>query len=152
MPPIDSKTIPEGLLRPATRLELPFSGKWQTETKPIGDTNKMTTTETKYQTDFILPKNTNRKPNFNKAVLKSTDKIPRKCQEIWDINTKYRFGIGIFLVYQIIGYRLTSLNKTSPGYSTIHSEADVKTNRKTTNPLPEVRESTCTGQKRTDRR
>ena len=58
---------------------------------------------------FMLPKNTNIKPNFNKAVLKITDKIPRKYQEIWDINTKYRFGIGIFLVYQILGYRMTSL-------------------------------------------
>ena len=29
--------------------------------------------------------------------------------------------------------------KTSAGYSAIHTEADVKTNRKTTNPLPEVR-------------
>ena len=29
--------------------------------------------------------------------------------------------------------------KTSPGYSAIHIEADAKTNRKTTNPLPEVR-------------
>ena len=29
--------------------------------------------------------------------------------------------------------------KTSPGYSAIHTEADVKTNRNTTNPLPEVR-------------
>ena len=73
--------------------------KWQPQkpnTKPI----------------FILPKNTNIKPNFNKAVLKITDKIPRKYQEIWDINTKYRFGIGIFLVYQILGYRLTSLIHT----------------------------------------
>ena len=29
--------------------------------------------------------------------------------------------------------------KTSPGYSVIHTEADAKTNRKATNPLPEVR-------------
>ena len=29
--------------------------------------------------------------------------------------------------------------KTSPGYSVIHTESDAKTNRKTTNPLPEVR-------------
>ena len=74
------------------------------------DTNEMATTETKYQADFYsAEKNTNIKPNFNKAVLKITDKIPRKYQEIWDINTKYRFGIGIFLVCQILGYRLTSL-------------------------------------------
>ena len=46
---------------------------------------------------FILPKNTNIKPNFNKAVLKITDKISIKYKEIWNINTKYRFGIGIFL-------------------------------------------------------
>ena len=42
--------------------------KWQPQkpnTKPI----------------FIPPKNTNIKPNFNKAVLKITDKIPRKYQE-----------------------------------------------------------------------
>ena len=77
------------------------------------DTNEMAATETKYQTDFILPKNTNIKPNFNKALLKITDKIPRKYQESWDINTKYRFGIGIFLVYQILGYRLTSLIQTT---------------------------------------
>ena len=66
--------------------------KWQPQkpnTKPI----------------FILTKNTNIKPNFHKAVLK----IPIKYQEIWDTNTKYRFGIGIFLVYQILGYRLTLL-------------------------------------------
>ena len=35
--------------------------------------------------------------------------MPRKHQEVWDRNTKYRFGIGIFLVYQIFGHRLTSL-------------------------------------------
>ena len=37
----------------------------------------MATTETKYQIDFILPKNTNIKPTFNKVVLK----IPIKYQE-----------------------------------------------------------------------
>ena len=70
--------------------------KWQPQkpnTKPI----------------FILPKNLNIKPNCNKAVHMIIDKIPRKYKEIWDINTKYRFGIGIFLVYQTLGYRLTSL-------------------------------------------
>ena len=40
----------------------------------------MTTTETKYQTDFTLPKNANIKPTVNKVVLK----IPIKYQE----NTK----------------------------------------------------------------
>ena len=58
---------------------------------------------------YILPKNTNIYPNFDKGVLK----IPIKYQE----NTK-KFGteipntdlvFGIFLVYQIFGFRLTSL-------------------------------------------
>ena len=88
-------------------LEMPFSGKWETETKPIPIKWQPQKPNTK--PIFILAKNTNTKPNFNKAVLKITDKIPRKYREIWDINTKYRFGIGIFLVYQIPGYRLTSL-------------------------------------------
>ena len=73
--------------------------KWQPQkpnTKPI----------------FILPKNTNIKPNFNIERSQNADKIPRKYQEIWDRKTKYRFGFGIFLVYQIFGYRLTSLNLT----------------------------------------
>ena len=35
-----------------------------------------------------------------------------KYPEIGDRNTKYRFGFGIFLVYQIFGYRLTSLFST----------------------------------------
>ena len=35
--------------------------------------------------------------------------MPIKYQEIWDRYTKYRFDIGIFLVYQIFGYRLTAL-------------------------------------------
>ena len=80
-----------------------FSNRNQT------DTNEMATTETKYQTDFYSAKNTNILPNFNKGLPQNTDKIPRKYQEIWDRNTKYRFGIGIFLVYQIFGFRLTSL-------------------------------------------
>ena len=42
----------------------------------------------------------------------NTDKIPRKYKEIWDRNTKHRFGIGISLVYQIFCYRLTSLPAT----------------------------------------
>ena len=54
---------------------------------------------------FILPKNTIIKPNFNMAGLK----IPIKYQKISDIITTYRFGISIFMVYQIIGYRMTSL-------------------------------------------
>ena len=57
--------------------------KWQTQkpnTKPI----------------FILPKYTNSKPNFNIERSQNADKIPRKYQEIWDRNTKYRFGFGIF--------------------------------------------------------
>ena len=76
------------------------------------DTNEMTNTETKYQTNFILPQNTNILPNFNKNI----HKIPIKYQE----NTK-KFGTEIpntdlvlvfFLVYQIFGYRLTSLIPT----------------------------------------
>ena len=64
------------------------------------DTNEMATTETKYKTFFILPKNTNIQPNFKKVVLK----IPIKYQEI---NKKFGteikisnndFGFGIFLV------------------------------------------------------
>ena len=39
----------------------------------------------------------------------NADKIPRKYEEIWDRNTKYRFGFGIFLVYQFFYYWLTSL-------------------------------------------
>ena len=42
--------------------------------------------------------------------------FPIKCQEytkkFGDRNTKYRFGVGIFLVYQIFGYRLASLVHT----------------------------------------
>ena len=60
------------------------------------DTNEMATTETKYQTNFYTSKNTDIKSNFIKAVgTQFTDKITIKC-EIWDINTKYLFGIGIF--------------------------------------------------------
>ena len=77
------------------------------------DTNEMATTEIKYLTDFYsAEKNTNMKPNFNIECSQNADTIPRKYQEIWDRNTKYRFGFGIFLVYQIIGYRLTSLRHT----------------------------------------
>ena len=50
------------------------------------DTNQMTTTETKYQTNFILPKNTNIQPKFYKIILK----IPIKYQE----NTQ-KFGTEI---------------------------------------------------------
>ena len=58
----------------------------------------MVTTETKYQTNFILPKNTNIKPNFNTNVLKipityqeNTNKFGHKYQiPIW-----YRYFLGI---------------------------------------------------------
>ena len=50
------------------------------------DTNEMATGETKYQTDFILPKNTNIKPKFKKIVLN----MPIKYQE----NTK-NFGTEV---------------------------------------------------------
>ena len=32
--------------------------------------------------------------------------------KIWDRNAKYRFGIGVFLVYQNFGYRLAILYRT----------------------------------------
>ena len=48
------------------------------------DTNEMATIETKYQTDFTLPKNTNISPNFKRGVLK----IPIKYQKIRDRHTK----------------------------------------------------------------
>ena len=76
------------------------------------DTNEMATKKPNTKPIFILPKNTNIKPNFNIERSQNADKIPRKYQEIWDRNTKYRFGFGIFLVYQIFGYRLTSLFHT----------------------------------------
>ena len=69
----------------------------------------MATTETKYQIVFCSAKNTNIQPNFSKGFLKIPVEIPRKYQEIWDSNTKYRFGLGIFLVYQIYGFQLTPL-------------------------------------------
>ena len=53
----------------------------------------------KTKSNFYPAKNPNIKPNFTKKVpAHDSDKIPRKYQEIWDRNTKYRFGIGIFLV------------------------------------------------------
>ena len=76
------------------------------------DTNEIATAETKNQTVFILQKKNNIKPNSKKTVLK----IPIKYQENtkkFGTNTEYRVGIGIFLVYQIIGYRLASLVGTS---------------------------------------
>ena len=88
-------------------LEMSFSGKWQTKTKPIP--MKWQPQKPNTKPIFILPKNTNIKPNFNIERSQNADKIPRKYQEIWDRKTKYRFGFGIFLVYQIFGYRLTSL-------------------------------------------
>ena len=50
------------------------------------DTDEMTNTETKYQTNFILPQKTNILPNFNKNI----HKIPIKYQE----NTN-KFGTEI---------------------------------------------------------
>ena len=82
---------------------MPFSGKLQIETKPIP--MKWQAQKPNTKPIFICAeKNTNIKPNFNKAVLN----IPIKYQE----NTK-AFGtqylvIGIFLVYQNLGYQLTS--------------------------------------------
>ena len=69
--------------------------KWQPQkpnTKPI----------------FILPKKYQYLTKFKEDVTQDM-KIPIKYQEIWDINTKYRVGIDVFLVYQIVGDRLTSL-------------------------------------------
>ena len=49
--------------------------------------------------------------------------------------------------------RITKTNyKTSPGYSAIHTEADAKTNRKNESTAWSWRESTCTGQRKTDRK
>ena len=82
------------LLEPTDLIEhvtKPIPMKWQPQkpnTEPI----------------FILPKNTNSKPNFNIERSQNADKILIKYQEIWDRKTKYRFGFGIFLVYQIFGY------------------------------------------------
>ena len=59
-------------------VEMPLSGKCQTETKPIP--MKWQPQKPNTKAIFILPKNTNIKPNFNKAVLN----IPIKYQE----NTK----------------------------------------------------------------
>ena len=63
---------------------MPFSGKLQTETKPIP--MKWQPQKPNSKPIFILPKNTGIKPNFNKAVLN----IPNKYQE----NTK-KFGTQI---------------------------------------------------------
>ena len=82
-------------------LAMPFSGKLQTETKSIP--MKWQPKKPNTKPIFILPKNTNIKPKFKKIVLYA-DKIPRKYQELWDRSTKYRFGIGIFLVYQILEF------------------------------------------------
>ena len=72
------------------------------------DTNVMATTKTKYQTNFYSAGKYQYLTKFQEDRTPDNDKIQRKYQEISDINTKYRFGIGIFLVYQIFGYRLTS--------------------------------------------
>ena len=71
------------------------------------DTNEIATTETKYQNDFYSCEKYQYLTKFYEDRAQDTDKIQRKYQEISDRNTKYRFGIGIFLVYQIFGYRLT---------------------------------------------
>ena len=77
------------------------------------DTNETATTETKYQTYFYSAEKCQYLTKFQADRTQDSDKIPRKYQEIWDRNTKYRFGIAIFLVYQILGYRLASLKQTS---------------------------------------
>ena len=47
------------------------------------ETNEMATTETKYRTDFILPKNTNVKPNFKATVLKMPIKYQQNTKKYW---------------------------------------------------------------------
>ena len=77
------------------------------------DTNGIAHTETKYQTDFYSAEKY--QYLFKKTVLKIPIKYQEKTyQEIWDRITKNRFGIGIFLVYRIIGYRLASLPLAYP--------------------------------------
>ena len=60
--------------------------------------NEMTTTETKYQTDFLLPKNTNILSNFKKIVLKTPIKYQENTKkfekEITNTNW-YRYFLGM---------------------------------------------------------
>ena len=58
------------------------------------DTNEMgmATTETKFQTDFYPAEKYQYVTKFLEDRIQLTDKIPRKYQEIWDRNAKYRFG------------------------------------------------------------
>ena len=65
----------------------------------------METTETKHQTDFYSAQNTNIQPNFNKGFLKISIKYQK-----FETDSKYRFGVGIFLVYQFFPIDITSTN------------------------------------------
>ena len=73
------------------------------------DTNEMATTETKYQTDFYSAQKYQYLTNFKKIVFKIPIKYQEDTKKFRDRNTKYRFGFGIFLAYQIFGFRLASL-------------------------------------------
>ena len=93
------------LINTASRFEMPFSEQIRTETKPIPMKWQLHKNTNPF---FILPKI----PICNQILTRisqNTDKIPRKYQEIWDRNTKYRLGISIFLVYQFFCLRLASL-------------------------------------------
>ena len=86
---------------------MPFSGKLQTETKLIP--MKLQPQKSNTKPIFILPRKYQYLTKFYIDRIQHTDKIPIKYQEIEGRNTKYRFGIGIFLVYQSFGLQLTSL-------------------------------------------
>ena len=92
------------------QLEMPFSGKLQTETKPIP--MKLQPQKPNTKLIFILPRKYQYLTKLYIDRIQDTDKMPRKYHEISGRNTKYRFYIGIFLIYQILGYRLASLVPT----------------------------------------
>ena len=59
------------------------------------DTNEMTTTETKYETDFY---SVEKYIYLTKLFRRSYSRYRKKYQELWVRNTKNRFGIVVFLV------------------------------------------------------
>ena len=74
------------------------------------DTNEMTNTETKFQTNFYSAQKYQYLTKFYQDHSQNSDKIPRNTKKFGtEIPNTYRFGFGVFLVYQIFGYRLTSL-------------------------------------------
>ena len=66
------------------------------------DTNEMATTETKYQTDFYSAPKYQYLTKFKKIVLKIPIKYQENTKKFGTEITEYRFGFGIFLVYQIL--------------------------------------------------